>query len=282
MEYTEYKNAASFLAATQELLEESEAINGLMYGLALRLRENLLLYGTQPLFATIGNKNALDIIVLMTPPHKLQVMTTHRVSEAAFVLLAKELFEREWPVPGVVAAKEVAQAFAHKWSAISGRGNRVGARQRIYELREVNPPEYPRGMFRQATSEDIELASEWTSAFITDCCNTLDVGGAMELIKEKVSSGSIFFWDLSGPVSMAARTRPTPNGESVSLVYTPSSFRRKGYATAVVSRLSQRILDEGKQLCTLYTDLSNPTSNSIYKKIGYSPVADVIDIHFDE
>lgn len=252
------------------------------HGLALRLRENLLFYGTQPLFATIGNGNLLDLVVLMTPLYKLQVMATHRVSEAAFVLLAKELFEREWPVPAVIGTKEVAQTFAQKWSAITGRGIRVGREQRIYELREVNPPEYPSGMFRQATSDDLELAKEWTAAFLTECYSASDVGGAMELVEDKVTSGSLFFWDLSGPVSMAARTRPTPNGESVNLVYTPSSHRRNGYATAVVSRVSQTILDEGMRLCTLYTDLSNPTSNSIYKKIGYSPVADVVDIHFEE
>jgi len=30
----------------------------------------------------------------------------------------------------------------------------------------------------------------------------------------------------------------------------------------------------------LYTDLSNPTSNSIYQKIGYDVVADVMDVKF--
>jgi predicted GNAT family acetyltransferase len=81
---------------------------------------------------------------------------------------------------------------------------------------------------------------------------------------------------------MAARTRPTPRGESISYVYTPPEHRRRGYATAVVARLSQEILDEGKQFCSLYTDLSNATSNSIYRKIGYRPIADVIEMHFED
>jgi len=40
------------------------------------------------------------------------------------------------------------------------------------------------------------------------------------------------------------------------------------------------VLDNGKEFCSLYTDLSNPVSNSIYQKIGYHPVEDVIDIVF--
>lgn len=29
----------------------------------------------------------------------------------------------------------------------------------------------------------------------------------------------------------------------------------------------------------LYTDLANPTSNSIYQRIGYRPVIDATDFH---
>ncbi len=99
-------------------------------------------------------------------------------------------------------------------------------------------------------------------------------------VYNRIKAGTLWFWNDSQPVSMAARGRPTPNGEAVNMVYTPSRFRRKGYATAVVARLSQQILDKGKSFCTLYTDLSNPVSNSIYRKIGYSPKADVVDIFF--
>jgi len=41
-----------------------------------------------------------------------------------------------------------------------------------------------------------------------------------------------------------------------------------------VSALSQKLLDSGYERCSLFTDLANPTSNSIYQKIGYRPVGD--------
>jgi len=40
-------------------------------------------------------------------------------------------------------------------------------------------------------------------------------------------------------------------------------------------------LDEGWQFCTLFTDLANPTSNSIYQKMGYVPVGDFNEYYFD-
>lgn len=35
------------------------------------------------------------------------------------------------------------------------------------------------------------------------------------------------------------------------------------------------LLDRGLRFCFLFTDLANPTSNSIYQRAGYEPVYDV-------
>jgi len=44
--------------------------------------------------------------------------------------------------------------------------------------------------------------------------------------------------------------------------------------------LSQRQLDRGRRFCTLFTDLANPTSNALYQRIGYRPIADFLEIRF--
>jgi predicted GNAT family acetyltransferase len=46
--------------------------------------------------------------------------------------------------------------------------------------------------------------------------------------------------------------------------------------------LTQRLLDGGKSFCFLYTDLANPTSNKIYRAVGYEPVGDAEDYAFGE
>jgi hypothetical protein len=51
--------------------------------------------------------------------------------------------------------------------------------------------------------------------------------------------------------------------------------------TAVVAALSQRLLDEGRAFCFLYTDLVNPTSNRVYQDVGYEPVCDSEEIAFE-
>jgi predicted GNAT family acetyltransferase len=56
--------------------------------------------------------------------------------------------------------------------------------------------------------------------------------------------------------------------------YTPLEQRGKGYATACVAALSQRLLTGGRHFCTLFTDLANPTSNRIYQRIGFEALGD--------
>ena len=76
-------------------------------------------------------------------------------------------------------------------------------------------------------------------------------------------------------VSMAKKAQTTPNGQIVNAVYSLPNERKKGYATEVVAKVSQSILDSGKKFCFLFTDLANPTSNKIYQTIGYRPIIDM-------
>jgi hypothetical protein len=64
-------------------------------------------------------------------------------------------------------------------------------------------------------------------------------------------------------------------------VYTPPEVRARGYASACVAALTKLLLEGGRRFCFLYTDLSNPTSNSIYQRVGYRPISDVDQYVFD-
>ena len=123
------------------------------------------MYVSQPLFATIGEGPEIVLIVLMTPPYKLQILSPHSAREEAFEILATELCERRWPVPAVVAEREIGASFADPWTRITGQQSRLGMQQRIYELREVKHTDYPRGAFKQATSDDLGLAKQWAKSF---------------------------------------------------------------------------------------------------------------------
>jgi predicted GNAT family acetyltransferase len=129
----------------------------------------------------------------------------------------------------------------------------------------------------QARREHTILLTSYVEGFLED---TGEMGDARIALESALSGNRLFIWFDKRPVSMAASSRPTPNGICINMVYTPPELRRQGYATAVVSTLSDMLLKNGKTFCMLYTDLSNTTSNSIYQRIGYQPVLDCYHYRF--
>ncbi len=72
----------------------------------------------------------------------------------------------------------------------------------------------------------------------------------------------------------------TSSGIRIGAVYTPPEMRGHGYASNCVAAASQAQLDSGLRYVFL-TDLRNPTSNHIYREIGYEPVCDVDEYRFE-
>ncbi len=108
-----------------------------------------------------------------------------------------------------------------------------------------------------------------------------NVDSPLEHARQRIDQRVIYLWDHDAPVSLAGRPRHTAHGMSIGPVYTPPEFRRHGYAGACVAALSQQMLDAGWEFCVLFTDLANPTSNSVYQKIGYRPVCDFDELEFE-
>lgn len=263
------------------VFEQNEPLYGLMMGIALRLVKKPLFYGSQPLLATIHDENKLSLIALMTPPYKLQIAVMVSDPGESVELLCSSLAKNGWEVPGVMGEEKAVRAFEACWNKIGGTQSKDGMAQELYVLHAVQQTSYPSGSFRNATTVDFDLAARWGESFYRDCFGDMESPMDLkEITRNMLEGGSLYFWIDSEPVSMAATTRPTANGISISYVYTPPEYRRKGYASAIVASLSQLMLDKGRTFCTLYTDLANPTSNSIYQKIGYRPVADIVEVSF--
>ena len=153
--------------------------------------------------------------------------------------------------------------------------------QRVYVLREVLYEPDVEGRLRLAGPEDINRVKRWFMSFSESVGERIGLTEASKSALERIKARELFLWDMGIPVSMAMKTRPSRNGISLSAVYTPPRKRKRGYATACVAALSRLLLRSGYQFCSLFADLANPTSNNIYQRIGYRPVADftIFDFH---
>lgn len=96
--------------------------------------------------------------------------------------------------------------------------------------------------------------------------------------REDVASQRLFVWNNRAAVSMATWAGRTDRGVRIGIAYTPPEHRGRGHASACVSALTQRLLDEGIEFCCINADLVNPTTHKIYPIIGYRPVADISNI----
>ncbi len=283
MRYSEYTNVGDFLSVVKPNLLRDECVNSLMLGICLRIVERPDYESEPPHLATVTSGEELHLAAVRTPPRKsLHIYAADLENPAGLEVLVEGLSSSGVGAPEVFAIEPLAKAFAGAWSAKTGVSAREGTRQRIHRLERVVHPTYPPGDMRQATRADLDLVREWASGFHQDCFHEPPYERTIAGAERRVSDGTLFLWVDETPRAMAARNRPTPTGECISYVYTPPEHRNHGYASAVVARLSQKILDEDKSFCTLYTDLGNPTSNSIYRKLGYVGMADFLDIELGE
>jgi hypothetical protein len=286
MKLTQYESPAEFLKRARGPLEEREAENNLIIGIPARAAEQSGAYGPHPIYlATVDEGDRMIAAAVRTPPHRVIVYSALGADPDPLRLILDDIlaFGADFPpdspaaqLTGVNAHSDTALAFATLWSEASGKSFTPGMRLRIYELREVFPPEDVPGSLRSASESELDLLAEWVYRFNVDCgLPPIDEREARDVAGRYLLNGNVFFWVVEGrPVSMAGRGRHSSHGITVNLVYTPPELRGRGYASACVAALSQQLLDAGWEFCNLYTDLANPISNSIYQRIGYRPVCD--------
>ncbi len=279
---TTFQTADDFLQVVEPTLAANEAANNLMYGMALRARHFPERFKTPPYFAAVQQQGQLLAAALLTPPYPLQVFSVADPA-AAFELLAQDLRQHHWPVSGVLGPSPAALAFAEIWQRRYGQAYRLEDHERVYELRQVIWPPQPAGAMRPATSADLELLAGWLFSFWREAIpqEPHTPTEALEAAQIKIIDHDYYVWDTGQVVALAGRSRPTPHGYCIGPVYTPPQYRGQGYASALTAALSQLLLDGGKKFTMLFTNLANPTSNSIYQKIGYRPICDFDKYRFE-
>jgi hypothetical protein len=119
----------------------------------------------------------------------------------------------------------------------------------------------------------MEDAISMISGFIQDCFPEEKniKKQAIEMAKRHIKNKALYFLinKDNEVLSMASNNRNTLNTACISHVYTPPKLRGRGHGSLITAMVSKRMLHSGKKYCNLFTNLENPTSNSIYQKIGY-------------
>ncbi|MFE6456812.1 GNAT family N-acetyltransferase [Streptomyces cinereoruber] len=188
----------------------------------------------------------------------------------------------DFPGNGRLAVVRGETAPVEAFAEATGRPWTATFRMRLFRLGTLTPPDpAPAGRARVATTADVPLAADWAREFVRDIGEEPgeDYTGP---VTERISGGRLLFWDADDgrPVSMACFS-PVAEGQSrVHLVYTPPAARGRGYAAGVTAAVTRAARDAGAVQVLLFTDLANPTSNALYRRLGYRPVNDHLTAAF--
>lgn len=285
MKFEKYNDVNKFYDAVYDLMMCHEAQNLIPLGNVIIGKKGEDKSGWRDpanwFMATISDAIGIQLVAIMTPPHSITLYARdNKIDEAAVACLISGI--GDMAVPGVMARKDMALYFTEKYCSAKGLTYTTEMEQRIYELTEVNPDITYVGTMRLADEKDMYFLPFWLEAFHS----ANEYGKTTMNIPQELESylsraGKLYVLeDMGKPVSIAGITREMQAVCGVAQVYTPPYFRGRGYATSCVAQLSQIILDKGFKRCVLYTDLANPTSNSIYQKIGYQPICDSVMLKF--
>lgn len=276
-----YTHPVDLLEHVRPLLEQHESLNSLMLGLLQRLVDHPERTRQAPFLGVVDVAGAPHLAAVITPPRGVILHTDLDHPQSALEMLADHLVEHGWDVPGVVGPAEAAAAFSRIVAQRTGRAAHLFKKLRCFELRQVIPPAIVPGSLRPALESEIDRLTQWAADFHREMRDDEDAQKLAEMVAWRVANGSLYVWDNGEqPVCMLAHTRPTRRGITITQVYTPPALRGLGYATSAVAGLSRLLLDGGRQFCTLFTDLNNPISNSIYPKVGYVPLGDFDEYRF--
>lgn len=182
-------------------------------------------------------------------------------------------------LPGVLGEAATASRFAGQWTEHHGSAATPVEGQRIYELTDVRGQTGGDGSFRKASVDDRDLLVAWMRGLGNEIAQP---GGSdpETVVDRKLSEQGFWLLDVGEPASMAAYSEPVEGVVRIQAVYTPPEKRNHGYAEACVRELSKQLREDGYR-CILYTELANPTSNSIYRRIGYDAVAEALRYRFE-
>ena len=280
MEWEMYSDAMAFAEQVEALLYKREDEYSLFIGILEQIKKGRYEEYYLGIAKTGGE---IAAVCLMTPPHPLQLITFNGHAGLEKNIAEKLMDSGIW-VDSIIGDRQTADAFVRAWSAKKGTVPKEVMNQGLYRADSVNRKlaKSP-GAWRVASSKDMPLLEEWMLLFERETGIAASTPAeAARKIDEFLERKEVFVWEDRGEVvSCMKKARPSKHGITVSFVYTPAKYRRRGYARTLVAEVTEELLEE-YDFVMLYTDLANPTSNKIYREIGYEQIANPVHLKFEE
>lgn len=271
MKVTLLDSASEFLKQTEPLRAADPFRTNILGSVASSVASGSRTYEKYFWWTIANEKNEVIGAAMRTAPHG---MLFSPMPKEALRELAQKVSQHDLELPEIggpsAVVSEFLSAYQNTGTSQSKRPVEESGHELLYTLNELNIPSVP-GKMENATRDDYQKIYAWLVEFGNEV--GLILHNLDESIEAGLNRGSLKFWRLGNEIVSMAGHAPlveTPSGKvgRIGPVYTPLMHRRHGYAGVLTATLSQELLDQGVRTM-LFTDAKNPTSNSVYQKIGY-------------
>lgn len=281
MKIIKLNSITDFFISNEALLLKNESFNNLILGLAISVRDQKFIPQC-PIFYSILSNNKIIACALVSDKGKPLMLTS--MSNEAIRLLIQNLIESRIEITAVIGDEETTNSFKDQWILANLNLNfKINTHLGVYECSNVILPVPNSGKLILASFEHKKILRIYIKGFLQNFSpeDPENDDETIELIMDQhLALSCIYLLENKDNeiVSMAAIIRSTANTDTIGFVYTPASFRGKGYGSNIVALLSDKIIQE-ERIANLFTDFTNSTTNTIYPKVGYQKIGK--NIHYD-
>ncbi len=228
-----------------------------------------------PLFGTLTQDGRTLAASIHTQQHGLVVSP---MSESAAEALAARLVDEGESPHGFSGDRESVEAIVKAWRHHTGDVVLQHRRERLYSLGTLTTPaSMPAGRARLADRTDRSLLMRWAQEYAT-AIGEPDGRDFGVWVDARLAYGGVTLWQNGEgePAAMAGSSPLIAGQVRIAPVYTPIHLRGHGYGSAITTAVAQAALVGGADNVLLFTDLANATSNALYQRLGFRPVADFV------
>jgi uncharacterized protein len=273
---TVHDDASGFAAAAESFLRQSEAEYSMIAAPVARMATAPNEDDAACYLATVHD--AHDVVAVAFHGGSGGVLLT-AAPNSAVVLIAQDLARRGREPTYAVGPLAACEGFARAWHQQTGQVHTVAFHLRHFELTGSPVFSTAPGSLRLPETDEHELIANWQIDFIKEAGLPDEGARVRRIFARRIERGLVRVWDHEGAVAFVGFGDGPDATARVAPVYTLPGFRGRGYASAMVGELTRELFAAGKRAIYLTTDVANPTSNAIYERIGFRPVAD--HYHFE-
>ena len=225
------------------------------------------IFGENPWLAAVEKNGFVHGCVCIVDPDG---MVTTPLPEESWETVAQAVLDSGVQIDRINGPEKTSSAIGTLVGKATGRTIDVTHRWQTFQLESlVWPPSPAPGELRLATEADEETIEKWGVLYGEEKPAPVSIPA---FLKNKVDEGDLYLWEHESARCLVAVSGRTNNCARVSAVFTPKENRGSGYAAIAVATVSQMLLNEGRQYCTLVVDVDDKHVMRIYERLGYEPI----------